>query len=235
VIALGLIWVSHSTGWVIKTELRPEARSSPAAPALLVPFVAMLATSMFTAAFSDGFDALYPVVVVATAAALYHFRKSYRDLPFGFSAVSVGIGVGVYVVWIALGILLSDGSKPGTSLPDLPAAATVLWIVFRVIGSVVTVPMAEELAFRGYLLRKLVASDFEQVPATRFTWLSFLGSSILFGLMHQSGIAGAVAGAGFALAVYHRGRVADAVIAHMTANALIAASVLGLGWWDLWL
>lgn len=111
----------------------------------------------------------------------------------------------------------------------------VVWFAFRVIGTVVTVPIAEELAFRGYLLRKLVSSDFENVAPTRFTWFSFLGSSIVFGLLHQSFLAGTLAGAGFALAIYYRGNLVDAVVAHMTANALIAATAIGLSWWRLWL
>ena len=105
---------------------------------------------------------------------------------------------------------------------------------FRVVGSVLTVPIAEELAFRGYLIRKLVASDFENVPPGTFTWLSFLASSLLFGVLHNSWVAGTLAGAGFALALYHRGRIVDAIVAHMTSNALVAAAVLAFGQWRLW-
>ena len=74
-----------------------------------------------------------------------------------------------------------------------------------------------------------------RVPPTRFTFFSFAVSSMLFGLMHQGWIAGTLAGAGFAVAVYYRGRLWDAIVAHMTANALIAIAVLGFGRWDLWL
>jgi exosortase E/protease (VPEID-CTERM system) len=235
-IALGLIWVSHHAGFVTRKAAGAANDSPAAAAALLVPLVAMLATSMLTAAFSAGFDALYPIGVVVTAATLLHYRKSYRGVPFRISAVPICIGFAVFLAWIAL-----DPRMPGPAdgadarMPDLPEAVSILWIAFRLIGAVVTVPMAEELAFRGYLLRKLVASDFERVPPSRFTWLSFLGSSVLFGLLHQSWVAGTIAGAGFAVAVYHRGRLIDAVVAHMTANALIAASVLGFGWWYLWL
>jgi exosortase E/protease (VPEID-CTERM system) len=235
-VALGLIWVSHRAGLVTKDAKRDTDGSPALAFALLAPFMATLATSMVTAAFSHGFDALYPAGVVVTAAVLWRYRKSYRDLPFGISAVSVGIGAAVFLAWIALesSAPVNQGSE-GARLPELPAAVAALWIAFRFIGSVFTVPIAEELAFRGYLLRKLVASDFEQVPPGRFTWLSFVGSTVLFGLLHQSWLAGTIAGAGFAIAVYHRGRITDAIVAHMTANALIAASVLGFGWWDLWL
>ena len=235
-IGLGLIWASHRFGLVAKEAPRPAADSPTHAAALLGPLMALLASSMITAAFSEGFDALYPVGVVVTGAVLLHFRKVYFGLPFGISLRPVGIGIAVFAVWILMETIIPGGNGRARAIPaDLPAIVTVLWLTFRTVGSVVIVPIAEELAFRGYLLRKLVASDFEKVPPTRFTWLSFVGSSFLFGLLHQSWLAGTIAGAGFALAVYHRGRVTDAVVAHMTANALIAATAIAFGWWDLWL
>ena len=42
------------------------------------------------------------------------------------------------------------------------------------------------------------------------------------------------AGAGFALALYRRGHLGDAIVAHITSNALVAVAVLGAGRWELW-
>ncbi len=191
---------------------------------------------MVAAAFSSGFDFLYPAGVVVTAAVLVHYRGVYAGFPIGISWVSVGIGVAVFVAWITLDTsVIRNAGASGSPIRDVPNIYAYVWVAFRIVGSVLTVPIAEELAFRGYLLRKLVDRDFERVVPTRFTWLSFLGTSILFGLMHRSLVAGTLAGAAFAFAVYHRGRVTDAIVAHATANLLIAASVIGLGWWDLWL
>jgi len=94
-----------------------------------------------------------------------------------------------------------------------------------VAGSVVTVPIAEELAFRGYLIRKLV-SDFASVTLGRLTWFSFLGSSILFGVLHGEWLAGTLAGMIFAVALYRRGFLSDAVLVHATTNGLLSAYVL---------
>ena len=104
----------------------------------------------------------------------------------------------------------------------------------RILGSVITVPIAEELAFRGYALRRLISSDFDKISPRRFTWLSFLLSSLLFGALHGRRLAGTVAGMFYALAMYRRGRVEDAIMAHATTNALIAAEVLIFGHWNLW-
>ena len=232
-IALALIALSHRLG-LVTTDPAPSARHADSpAPALLVPLIAMLAGSMVAAAFSSGFDTLYPLGVVATAVALWAYRRHYRAFEFAVSPVAIGIGFAVFGLWMLL--TGPQAAGPAKALPEMPAALAALWIAFRVVGSVITVPIAEELAFRGYLLRKFVASDFEHVPPRRFTVLSFVGSSVLFGLMHQGWIAGALAGAGFAFAVYYRGRLWDAVVALVTANALIAIAVLGFGRWDLWL
>jgi CAAX prenyl protease-like protein len=119
-------------------------------------------------------------------------------------------------------------------LAELPYWAAGVWLFFRVAGSAITVPVAEELAFRGYLIRKLIARDFENVALNRFTWFSFLLSSVLFGLLHDRWLAGIVAGMLFALALYRRGQLGDAVVAHVTANALIAVYVLVYSKWGLW-
>jgi membrane protease YdiL (CAAX protease family) len=43
-----------------------------------------------------------------------------------------------------------------------------------------------------------------------------------------------VAGMAYALAFYRRGRLGDAVVAHMTTNGLIALAVLTASAWSLW-
>jgi CAAX prenyl protease-like protein len=115
------------------------------------------------------------------------------------------------------------------------AAARITWISFRVLAATITVPIAEELAFRGFLLRRLVSPDFESVSFKRFTWFALVVSSVLFGALHGGRwIAGTVAGLLYAFAVIRRGRIGDAVAAHATTNALLAGYVLLFGQWQLW-
>ena len=117
---------------------------------------------------------------------------------------------------------------------QVPTGLIVVWVGVRVLGSVLTVPIAEELAFRGYVLPKLVAYNFATVRPGQYTWVACLVSSILFGVLHGRWLAGTLAGIGYALALRHRGQLADAVVAHMTTNALIATYVLSHQAWSLW-
>jgi len=120
------------------------------------------------------------------------------------------------------------------ALAQIPRTAAGLWLLARVLGSVVVVPIAEELAFRGYLLRRLIAADFTAVSPKQFTVFSFLVSSVAFGLLHGRWLAGILAGMIYALAQYRRGELSDAVVAHAVTNGLLAAYVLLAGQWAFW-
>lgn len=237
-IALGLIALSHRLHLSCLPEGGAAAQAqghSRHAAALLAPLLSLLAASMLIAALSSGFNALYPLGVVTTAAVLWRYRRDYRPYLRVPHWGAIAIGIVVFSLWM---LLVPRDEARGGPLPQhlhaWPLGLAAAWIAFRIVGSVLTVPIAEELAFRGYLIRKLVASDFESVSPESFTWLSFLLSSVLFGVLHGDWIAGVTAGAGFAIALYLRGQLIDAVVAHMTANALIVVAVLGFGQWHLW-
>ena len=220
---------------VIKPKAAVVRTHKSLAAALLVPFLVLMAISMLTSAFSSGFDWLYPLRFLAVAAVLGYYRHSFRGLGWAWTWEAPAIGTAVFMVWMLLEPDV-DSSQTALSqgLAELPRGSAAVWLAFRVLGSVITVPLAEELAFRGYLMRKLIANDFENVPTGQFSWLSFMLSSVLFGLLHERWMAGTLAGMAYALALYRRGRLGDAVIAHMTSNALIAIVVLTQAKWSLW-
>ena len=141
----------------------------------------------------------------------------------------------MFGLWLALERpSAAQGAEVEAGLAQLSRGAACLWLAFRVLGSTITVPLAEELAFRGYLTRKLVSPAFETVRFGHFTWLSFVVSSVAFGLLHGRWLARTLAGMAYAVALYRRGQMGETVYAHMTTNALIAAYVLRFGRWSMW-
>jgi len=128
----------------------------------------------------------------------------------------------------------SGNTVLGKAMSTLPVGEKSLWLTFRVAGSVLIVPFVEKLAFRGYLLRRLAGQDDDDLSPGRYAWLPFLVSSVAFGLLHTRVLAGTLAGIAYALAYYRRGKLADAVVAHMVTNGLIALLVLIRGEWSLW-
>jgi CAAX prenyl protease-like protein len=174
--------------------------------------------------------------VTATVVLLF-YRKSYSELRFTCTSDAFLIGCGVFLMWVALepaGASRTDATPLESGLAALSPAWTMLWLGCRIFGSVITVPLAEELAFRGYLTRRYIASDFQSIAPGRMTWLSFLLSSFLFGALHERFIAGTLAGMAYALAYRRRGELSDAVVAHGVTNLLIAILVLTTGSWSLW-
>jgi exosortase E/protease (VPEID-CTERM system) len=218
------------------TAVSPSGRVLDPTVAYLAPWLAILTVSLVLGAFTAGFDWFYPVRVLVAAVVLYACRSACGRWDGSVSWLAVGLGVVVFGAWLLLAPRdMLAGSGPPTEWTAAGPAWAMLWLVFRVAGSVLTVPLAEELAFRGYLTRRLVSNDFQALPLGRMTLVSVVASSVLFGLLHgRCWPAGIVAGFLFALALRHRGRLADSVIAHATANALLCAYVLSTGNWSLW-
>ena len=213
-----------------------QATDNPTA-AYLIPFLMILGAGMVAGALSGRFEWLYPLRFFAAAAALYVFRNTYLKLDWRVAWLGPAIGAAVFLIWIGLDRLTGGpiASAMPTALSASSAAARTVWISFRILAATLTVPIAEELAFRGFLLRRLISQDFESVPFARFTWFSIVGSSVLFGALHGSHwFAGILAGLLYSLAMIRRGRIGEAVAAHATTNALLAGYVLICGAWRLW-
>ncbi|MGZ4835717.1 MAG: CAAX prenyl protease-related protein, partial [Terriglobales bacterium] len=128
----------------------------------------------------------------------------------------------------------ASSSIPG-ALYAMSGVGRIFWLNARSLAACVTVPIAEELAFRGYLMRRLVAADFEIVDPRHITWFSLALSSIVFGVLHGSSwLAGVAAGLIYGWLYARKGRIGDAVVAHATTNFFLTLCVLVLHQWQFW-
>ncbi len=239
-VALALASATHRVPWLSsrRTPVVEQERLSEVPPAaFLAPFMAILAAAMLSRAASGTFEWLYPLRFLVAAATLWYFRRSYASVNWRFGWAAALIGGVVFVFWIGLDRF--SGTSATSAIPAGLAAmspvARITWLAFRIMAAVVTVPIAEELAFRGFLLRRLISADFEAVSLQRWTLLAVLVSSIAFGLMHgDRWIAGSIAGLLYAAAQKWRGRIGDAIAAHGITNALVAAWVVAGNHWSFW-
>lgn len=236
-VALGTSVAARESAWI--SNRKPRAVAQPAASVSnrnavwVMPFVAILAAGMLSRALTGGFEWTYPLRFAAAGGAILLYRREYAALDWRIDWTGPAAGLAVFALWMSL-----EQSGPGPMPRELAAAPAGLrdgWLLLRVLAATVTVPIAEELAFRGYLLRRFQAAEFEAVSFRAFSWSALAGSSVIFGLLHgPRWIAGTLAGVIFALVVQRRGRLGNAVVAHAVANALLAAEVLVHHRWDLW-
>jgi exosortase E/protease (VPEID-CTERM system) len=252
--SLGLLWLAGSTRFFarsplsisipLKTELGNGSDDSTAsaqqAIACLVPLVALLLVSLVTNTFSAGFDWLYPLRVMAVIAALAwiwrdlevpKIAQSLKPLSLGISVV---VGFAVAILWVLiLGDTPARDREIANGLAELPVNYSYFWIAARFLGSALTVPIAEELAFRGYLLCKLSRSTNYCYGSLPFVGFAIVLSSVAFGVLHGAWFAGTIAGLSYALLRWRSGSILAPILAHALTNAALFVYALTTEQWGL--
>ncbi|HTB67175.1 MAG TPA: exosortase E/protease, VPEID-CTERM system [Steroidobacteraceae bacterium] len=234
--AAGIAYFSLRSSWFSRTASpATPVVTSPGTAAYLLPFLTILAVGMLSRAASGSFETLYPLRLLAAALVIGYCWPKLRALNFHFTWRGIAMGGGVFALWLVGAHFLTRGSPEPVGLAALSPLKRDLWIAARVIASVVTVPIAEELAYRGYLLRRFRSADFESVRFGDAGLWALLLSSIIFGVGHGSWWLPAIAaGLLYGLLPMRTERIGEAIAAHATTNALIAVWVLFLGQWQLW-
>jgi len=238
-VALGFAILSLRIPWFIQAapaQVESEGGHNPTV-AFLMPVCAILAAAMISRAVTGDFEWLYLLRFAAAAVVLWLFRRQYAQLDWRVGWFSVAAGGAVFAMWLGLDWLTGthSGNTLASGLARWPEPARVAWLVFRTTAAVITVPVAEELAFRCFLIRRLISRDFQSLGPREYSLAAVLISSIAFGLLHgDRWLAGLGAGLVYAFVFLRRGSTGDAVMAHATTNALLAAWVLAGSRWFLW-
>jgi exosortase E/protease (VPEID-CTERM system) len=240
--ALGVAYVTKHSRWLNRTvasvapgAVAPGAVAHDATAAYLVPFLAILAAGMVSRALSSGFDLLYSLRLVCALVALWAYRRSYRNIDWGFSWRGVVVGVAIFGVWAACAQFVIPPAPMPDDLERLPFSARAAWIACRAATAIVIVPIAEELAYRGFLMRRIESADFDSIPLRSVGWVAIAISAIAFGITHGSmWFAGILAGLAYGAVAARTGKIGESVAAHATTNALVAMQVLLFDQWRLW-
>ncbi|MFQ5901046.1 MAG: CAAX prenyl protease-related protein [Thermodesulfobacteriota bacterium] len=184
----------------------------------------------------------YPVKTVLAAAALFFFWNRYSEIDLRQIFLKKNLlsglfaGIAVFILWINMDWgFAAQGQAKGFNpfIFNIPLLTVVL-ISFRLFGAFVVVPVFEEIFWRSFIIRFIINPEFEEVPIGRFTWPSFVISSILFGLEHNLWLAGIMAGVSYSLVVYYTKNLNTAILAHGVTNLLLGIYVLSTGNWQFW-
>ncbi len=202
--------------------------------AFLMPLLALLAAGMLARALSSGFEVHYWLRVVAVLLALAYYWQAL-PAPGRVTWRGPAVGVVIFMVWLLAAHFLMPRASMPVALAAMPPLQRTLWIGARLAGAMVAVPIAEELAYRGYLMRRLEAADFEAVRFKAVGPLSLVLSAVVFGVGHgPMWLAGIGAGLAYGGLARRSGRLGESMAAHATTNGLLAGYVLLTGAWQLW-
>lgn len=236
-VALGVAIVSRRSAWLSRDapgRAQSGGTDNPTA-VYLVPLLAILAAGMFAHALSAGFDFFYPLRLIAAAAVLWAYRRRFKQPHWRFSWRAAAVGVLVFAMWLSFDHLMYVPHTMPDALAQAPGPIRGLWIVCRALAAIVTVPIAEELAYRGYLMRLFASRHFDAIAFRDVRWPALASASIVFGITHGSMWApGIIAGVAYGWLAIRSNTLGEAVAAHATTNALVVAYVLVFSQWQLW-
>lgn len=210
----------------------------------VAPFVVLMALLGASHALELSPRYAYPVRTVAVAAVLLACSRGLVRLKPASPLTSVLVGLGVFVIWVAPDLLwpgyrahwLFTNSLTGAHPHPEDGSTGLPYVLFRAGGSVLLVPIVEELFWRAWLMRWLVNPHFQKVPLGTYAAPAFWFTAVLFASEH-----GAYWGVGLAAGIIYnwwmvRTRsLADCIVAHATTNGALAGYVLLAGKWEYWL
>ncbi len=227
-LAFGLMALAQKVTWLHREGTRPvvaQPLRSDIIAAQLLPFALFMVTSTLIAALFLHPGLGMPVNTFVLGFAVLFFLPVFRRFEWQPDAVALASGAVVGIGWVLAAPAADDLLTE--SLFALPVWAVALWAVTRIIGTVVLVPIVEEMFFRGYLLARLDGPQLWRRAGA--VVLSSAAFALLHGRWFEAGLAGLV----FAAVMLRRGRVSDAIWSHAVANGVVAAVAAWRGDWSL--
>jgi len=211
----------------------------------MLTFIALLVVNVLLKKVGPGFWLasaeywVYPLQTVVCGALLLWYRCEYAwDRPArpGFAVL---VALVVFAVWILPQTLLGFAPRTEGFNPDVFAGQPGLYwatMAFRFLRLVVVVPLLEEIFWRGFLLRYLIAEDFERVPFGKFSWFSFTAVTLLFALSHAKPdwAAAVLAGALYNWVAYRSKSLSACVLAHAVTNLVLGVWIVQTRQWGFW-
>jgi CAAX prenyl protease-like protein len=159
---------------------------------------------------------------------------------------SVLLGVAVFFIWIGPDALIPGyrnfflfsnsivGHAQGITLPA--EKMSTVFLVFRILNSVIIIPIIEELFWRGWMMRWIANPKFSRIPVGTYHAEAFWIVAALFASEHgpywDVGLITGVIYNGWAVRTRN---LTDCVIAHAVTNGCLAAYVIGWNHWQYWL
>jgi len=215
--------------------------------ARVLPFVVFLVlTSCQGSLGSESHFWIYLAKCVVGAWMIWVTWPLVSEMRWRISFEALLAGTLVFILWVALDVPWAKFSQPDDSWnlqKQFGAASVMVWVFagVRIAGSTLLVPMLEEVFYRSFLYRYILAPNWMFTAHSSFAVKPFLITSIVFGLTHQHWLACIACGIIYQLLVIRTNRIGDAITAHAVTNLLLGVWVItqGFGYaekpqWHFW-
>jgi len=158
---------------------------------------------------------------------------------------SAAIGAFVFCLWIGPELIDSEYRHSwlfsnaimghvGSSLrPEALKSGSVLF--WRSVRAATVVPLAEELFWRAWLMRRVTNHDFQKVPLGTYSPIAFWLTAVLFGAEHGPyWDVGLVTGVLYNFWMIRSKSLGDCVVMHAVTNLLLSIYVIVYAQWQYW-
>jgi CAAX prenyl protease-like protein len=183
--------------------------------------------------------------IAVTGAAIALFSRRVLDFRVRHWAGTAGLGAVVFLMWIAPDLLfpgyrnywLFSSPWTGEVAAGLPETdrSNALVLALRALRAAAVAPVAEELFWRGWLMRWLIRPDFATVPLGAYAAPSFWITALLFAAEHgRYWDVGLAAGVAYNWWMIRTCSLGDLMLAHAVTNACLSAYVMAAGRWEYW-
>jgi CAAX prenyl protease-like protein len=218
---------------------------STATIAYVAPFAAYVILLSLERAVPLPPEIFYPIRFLVVLLILLFVSRPFITLRPSYPVASIAVGAAVFLIWIGPDVLfgyrhhwLFENPLMGSAVSSIPLDLRnrVWFMLLRTLSSVALVPILEELFWRGWLMRMLIAPDFQKVPLGLYAASAFWLTAVLFASEHGAyWDVGLAAGIVYNWWIVRCKNLADCILAHAVTNALLAAYVLMAGQWQYWL
>lgn len=212
--------------------------------AYLIPMAVFLLFTQFGVWWKEWYPACYVARSILVPILLFLLWPKYTPIRWNYWWLGVLVGVLGIVQWVGMQLFLQqfsffhppkDAFNPLTFFDGQPA---LCWsfIAVRIIGATLIVPVMEELFWRDFLWRSILApTDFKLASVGEWDWQSYLIVSGAFALVHGNWwltaiVWGLMVGG---LLIYTKS-LGACIIAHGVTNLLLALYVLKTHDWAFW-
>jgi CAAX prenyl protease-like protein len=190
------------------------------------------------------FPITYTVKTIVVAALLFILRKRYTPIRWNYWWLGIALGIVGIFQWVLMQNWLGEhiawfAPSPDAFDPTKAIGSTMVrnaFIAVRMIGAVMVVPVMEELFWRDFLWRTILApNDFKLASIGEFGWAPILIVPIAFSSVHGYWFPTAIVWVILIelLLVWSRS-LGACILMHATTNLLLAIYVLQYHAWAFW-